>query len=249
MIPADPSSLIKKVSPYVNVYVVFWLVMGFIWWMHGYKESFLMVNSWHSPWLDYIMPHLTHLGDGALVISLLGLWVVRKNPALAVSMIAALILLTFMVQGLKEWIFSDWGRPLSVFKEGSAFHYVATEVLRFHAFPSGHSATAAALFAFPLLALHNRGQAVGLGGLAILSCLVCYSRVYIGVHFVGDIVVGSFIGMIAFFLSAQYIYPKLYSRLRKKPEAYVERLVRKLVWTFSILLILSFIHLYLVHYA
>jgi membrane-associated phospholipid phosphatase len=60
-------------------------------------------------------------------------------------------------------------------------------------FPSGHSATAFALFIG--FALFSRNNFLKLAFL-IIACIISYSRVYLAQHFLEDILTGSLIGTI-----------------------------------------------------
>ena len=60
-------------------------------------------------------------------------------------------------------------------------------------FPSDHATAAAAIVAaFGMKGLHGRASA-----LAVLALLVCLSRVYVGTHYVTDVLGGAAIGILA----------------------------------------------------
>lgn len=174
-------------------------------WAKGYEASFLWLNSFHHPIVDALMPHFTHIGEGAFMTALFVIIIRKKQPAVAVALAISMLLVLAIVSPLKHNVFEAWGRPLAYFDK-ETIHYVGLREWRSHAFPSGHSAAAACMFAFFALAW-QRPQGAMMWG--ILAALTAYSRVYLGVHFVGDILFGAGIGM---FISA-VVYGLFYNRL------------------------------------
>lgn len=136
---------------------------------------------WRSGWTL-----LTHLGGtvctvtAALLPSLLASGALRDA---AVRALAALVLSHVAVQLVKRTV----NRPRPSFSEGWAA--LATVPDRF-SFPSGHS-TAAMAVAFSY-ALAFPAFAVPLVGLAML---VGASRVFLGVHYPGDVVIGQLLAI------------------------------------------------------
>ncbi len=62
-----------------------------------------------------------------------------------------------------------------------------------YGFPSSHAANSFALVAFLSLLFKRKGMTVYLVLWALLNC---YSRIYLGVHYPGDILVGSILGLL-----------------------------------------------------
>lgn len=62
-----------------------------------------------------------------------------------------------------------------------------------YGFPSSHAANSFALVAFLALLFKRKGMTVYLVLWAILNC---YSRIYLGVHYPGDILVGTLLGLL-----------------------------------------------------
>lgn len=92
-------------------------LLGWLFWLLllvflGYEGSFLLLNGWHFPALDALMPHYTHLSDGAVLGGLVGLILARKNLSPALALIVALLMLPFVITLLKMYAFPDWSRPL-----------------------------------------------------------------------------------------------------------------------------------------
>lgn len=171
----------------------------------GYEGSFLWLNGVRTSWLDTLMPHLTHLGDGILLGSIAGIFLARKHSDKVISMITSLILVSLVIALLKNQFFSAWGRPLSVFEDGPDFFFIGLKELRNNSFPSGHSAAIGILCVWlAWIGAEKRWQQIFW---AVVGIAVCYSRVYIGVHFPADIMVGSMLAVVVFVITLLWIYP------------------------------------------
>lgn len=174
--------------------------------MKGYNESFLWLNSFHHPILDALMPHLTHIGEGAFLTAIFALLMRKTQPAVVVSLAVSMLLVLAIIGPLKHQTFEMWARPLAYFKK-ETFHYVALRDWYAYAFPSGHSAAAASMLAYFALVSQKEKWAVLIGLIAVFAA---YTRVYIGVHFLGDILVGLGVGM----LISATVFVLIYARLR-----------------------------------
>lgn len=152
-------------------------------------DMVLWLNGSHTPFLDKFFLYTTFVGDGlffAAVIIILLFWRIRYS-------IVGLVVFAssgLMTQLLKR-IF-DMPRPRGVMAE-SAIHFVEGATLyHHHAFPSGHTTTAFALFLF----LSAIIPAKYVGPLfAVLAVVVAFSRVYLAQHFYMDIYFGSMVGV------------------------------------------------------
>ncbi|MDP2189329.1 MAG: phosphatase PAP2 family protein [Sphingobacteriaceae bacterium] len=163
------------------------LVMG--------KESlFLQMNLYHHPWADVVAPWLTHLGDGLFALFFLVVFMLF-NYRLAVTALICFVSVLFITQFGKLVLFEDALRPFAYF-EAQGMTIRTIEGVKIHSnnsFPSGHSASVFALLSFLALRLTKKQW-----GLPLLLAAVCisYTRVYIAQHFYGDVLAGSFIGII-----------------------------------------------------
>jgi membrane-associated phospholipid phosphatase len=111
----------------------------------------------------------------------------RRTIAEVLPLFAGLLLAGLAVQVLKRIV--DVPRPLTVY--GTAVH-VLLHPLRQHAFPSGHSASIAALAAF---AVRRYGRVAW--PLVLLAILGGISRVYVGAHWTLDVAAGWAVGIAA----------------------------------------------------
>jgi membrane-associated phospholipid phosphatase len=192
--------------------ILFWIAGMMLLIFKGYKGSFLLLNSHYLTWLDFPLFLLTHIGNGLMIISILALvWQKDKLDLLSCAIISV-ILSGLMVQFLKINFFGSWSRPFVVFNQlNPPIHYLKNYVLRDDAFPSGHSTTIASVFTIVAFA-YRRKSRLFLLVLSLFAILIIYTRVYLGVHFLGDILAGSFLG-ITFSLLVLY---KLYSPIKAK---------------------------------
>jgi undecaprenyl-diphosphatase len=157
----------------------------------GYTQSFLILNSYHSAWLDYPMLILTMLGDAGFLAFLLIFLLIKKQPYQLTMLLMAIILSGIIAQLFKNFVFSNWVRPPFLFKE--QIHTVAHYLLYHRSFPSGHSTTVAAVFT--LLAYFRKNYKSEVILYAFLCTLIAYTRVYLGVHFLGDALAGILLGI------------------------------------------------------
>jgi undecaprenyl-diphosphatase len=155
-------------------------------------DPFLAVqHALAAPWLDPVMATLTTACEGwamALVAAVFVAW--RERRAAEILRVLAplylgLLLAGAAVQALKFLVASP--RPLAVL--GAAAVHVQLEPLYSNSFPSGHSASAAALATFALVRYRVRAWP-----LALLALLGGTSRVYVGAHWVTDVLGGWTVG-------------------------------------------------------
>lgn len=196
----------KSANRQIGIYYLTLLICGIpalgLLWAKGYNESFLWLNDIRFPLFDVLMPHYTHVGEGAFLTGLFALLMRKKQPAVVFSLTISMLLVLVIIGPLKHQLFETWARPLAYF-ERDAFHYIALRDRRAFAFPSGHSAAAVSMLTFFALAWPKPGGAVIMG---LLAALAAYSRVYIGVHFLGDILFGAGIGIMISLAVVQFLY-------------------------------------------
>lgn len=190
----------------IGIYLVGLSLVLIIW---GYQESFLVLNGHQTPWLDWPMFIITHLGDSMILASLLSLILVRKQPHTVLTMIVIVIITGLLGQVLKVTLFDGWDRPLKIFNESEIVHTMDNYRLFHNSFPSGHSITAMSAFTALIWCLNPRASYQILA--ALIAILITYSRIYLGVHFPGDVLAGSLTGI----LITLMIIPFIHSRLKR----------------------------------
>lgn len=215
MIPTFSSHL-KNVATSLISYLGIWLLfaagISVLLFRLGYYDSFLLLNSFRNSFLDSFMPHFTHVGEGVLLASLFSLMIVKQERALVKSLLLALLLMGLLLYLCKQLVFMDWDRPPVVFKYFEEIFYLSLGRERYNSFPSGHSAAIWMIMTF--IAFYFRNRSFWLPFLCgLLAASVAFSRVYIGVHFPGDILMGSFIGLSVAMLVLAIIYPRFQKEL------------------------------------
>ncbi len=195
---------IKLFLAFTGIYLIGFSIILVIF---GYHESFFVLNSNRTPWLDWPMFIITHLGDSMILASIITLLYVRQRPDTVLTVIVIVIITGVLGQVLKISLFDGWDRPLRVFNESSAVHTMENYRLFHNSFPSGHSITAMAAFTALLWCLKTSvfWQLI----FAIIAILITYSRIYLGVHFPGDVLAGSLVGIITTLLVIPFIYKRI----------------------------------------
>lgn len=190
-----PDSM-RASAPFLKRYaggMLIWsVIMSAVCLVLGYRYSFLWMQRDWGMFFDLILPHATHLADGAMVGGVLGMVYAVKKPSISLSLLISLLFVSLVIAILKNGIFPDWNRPASVFGEGD-IRLLSLGNEKYRSFPSGHSAAAACLGWFGCLLFPARWWAFFTLALTIF---MGWTRVYLGVHFPADVAVGLVVGLI-----------------------------------------------------
>ncbi len=161
----------------------------------------LVINGFHTEFLDKMMRYWTCFGDGLfLFILVLGLLTISFRYFF--TGLAAFSLSGLIAQILKHAFFSEFARPVKYFEIHHPGHQLylvpGVDMYTWLSFPSGHTATSFALFF--ALALLTRSRLLQILSL-IIALGVGYSRMYLSQHFLMDVVGGSILGVITGWLA------------------------------------------------
>jgi len=166
-------------------------------------ESFLWINNSHNRFLDFFMPPVTFLGDGifAVIISIL---MILYKIRYSIFLFLSYLLSGLFVQLLKRLIFSDFLRPVAYFRELGIEIYTlpGIEIPNHYSFPSGHTATAFALYLGISFFVRSWYWKLAL---LILAMIAGFSRIYLAMHFPVDVIAGSLIGVLVTFILFNWI--------------------------------------------
>jgi membrane-associated phospholipid phosphatase len=160
---------------------------------HAFDTSVLFaIQKLQQPWLTPIMVFITNIGDPTLLVSLcvivsIGL-VVRKQKSeamtVAIAAFGALGLNFLLKQLFERSRPALWSRVVDV---------------RFYSFPSGHAMLSIVIYGILGYLLttrypNQRGWIVL--GTSILIVLIGFSRLYLGVHWLTDVIAGYAAGFV-----------------------------------------------------
>jgi undecaprenyl-diphosphatase len=162
------------------------------------KELFLYLNSFHTPWLDPVMLLITEtLVWLPLYIFLLYLVVHHhpKNWWIVLIAIAITILLADQITSTLMKPYFARLRPSRDPALEALVHIVGDYRGGKFGFASSHAANTFGLATFFFLLMGKVRHWMWV--LFLWAAVITYSRIYLGVHYPGDIVIGSLIGMLA----------------------------------------------------
>jgi membrane-associated phospholipid phosphatase len=197
------------------VLAIFWVV-SLAWWVTmGYNGTFQWLNQIRYDALNYSSLYFfTNLADGIILPAFILIFFWRKDPALAIAFLVAFILTGGITQLGKRFIFEEWTRPPAVFRiDPSVVIFEPNPPLE-HSFPSGHATSVSTGGVFFAWGMYEwRRWLPGLIG--IFTVFLCFTRVFLGVHFPADIFIGSVIGSLGAVVVLLFGYPVLHNRLHK----------------------------------
>lgn len=145
-----------------------------------------------SPVLTRLLIWITRTGNGKTwfsvaialnVLSALGVRFIPEQQSFLRAMLCALLAWVLGTQ-IKKWV--GRARPFECVEGLST----AVSLPTCRSFPSGHAASAVAFFAGLLLIGHPWAAGVG-----VWASLVAFSRFYLGVHFITDLLGGAVLGV------------------------------------------------------
>ena len=160
----------------------------------GYWVKFF--NQFYPYGLADVFYWITQLGLGWFFVFFIVYFAYKKNWLLASSLTLAGLLNMVIVQVAKRHIFLKYYRPKVFF--GSEFEsFFHLEGFRYHAvksFPSGHTATAFALYGLLAFYFSSKEKSKLAASCWIFALLIGLSRVILMQHFYRDIYAGALIG-------------------------------------------------------
>ena len=168
-----------------------------------------------TPFLDNLFKAWTILAEEFSYLIIFAWLLYHKR--IAASMVPLLGIIVFLVMISLKALFGH-ERPWNYFQRNDTLHDViwmdGVEIIKgFNSFPSGHTLSAFALFGLLALVYANNKWVVG--SCFIIAAGVGISRIYLGQHFLKDILFGAFCGTCISTVIYLWIYQKLQPRMMR----------------------------------
>ena len=185
-----------KFNLFLILYIPVFLALGIIAWVFPREEIHMWMNGFHTGFWDVLMKGWTYLGDGVVVLIFCLLFLL-VSFRYTIGLLAAFAMGGLGAQFFKRVIFTNSARPVKYFEihgiDYDLYLVPGAEPHAWHSFPSGHTATAFAVFFALSLFLKSRWLQVAS---MVIATGVAISRIYLSQHFLMDVVAGSVVGVV-----------------------------------------------------
>lgn len=166
------------------------------------QQLFLFLNGMHSPVFDFIMYWLSDKIIWVPLYAWILYFLLRDNRNRIWLVLFSIIILVVLTDQISVQVFKNVFhrfRPCHQPQLEGLVHILNGHCGGKYGFISSHACNTAGVALFSGLMLRKRFRWL-LPSLIVWSMLIGYSRIYLGVHFPADVVVGFFVGGIIGFL-------------------------------------------------
>jgi undecaprenyl-diphosphatase len=177
------------------------------------EQLTIAINALHSPFFDVVMYNVSKTFIWIPFYALLIYFLFRQYGKQAWLKLAFIVLLVFLVDQSSVHLFKNVFmrlRPCHNPDVAPFLHLVNGKCGGQYGFISSHAANTFGLATF--LFFEMRSKYRWAGWLFLWSAIIAYSRIYLGVHYLGDVICGTLWGMIIgdfVFHSEQFVTKKL----------------------------------------
>lgn len=196
---------ILAVKPFIYLCLIFLLIAVLNLLFVDYDQIHFNIYNQHSPQVDFFFKYATNFGDGLFAVFVLLLICWFKPLKYFWLGVLSFAISGLLAQFIKKVIAPSALRPIKVYAMDKLHLIDGVVVNSYHSFPSGHTATAFALFMFLAYVFHKK-TFVQIG-FALLAVLVGFSRIYLTQHFLIDVLFGALFGILSYCIAC-YITEK-----------------------------------------
>jgi undecaprenyl-diphosphatase len=183
------------------------------------EQLFTYFNSHHSPYLDQVMFYMSKTYLWLPLYFFLAYLIFKhyKKDSLIIALCIALIITLSdqLTSGLMKPIFERL-RPSHEIHLADTIHLVNNYKGGLYGFASSHAANTFALITFIWLLFRSHYKKIS--WLFLWAFLIAYTRIYLGVHYPGDVIVGAFIGFLCGLVGFQ-LYRTALNTIQKRRAA------------------------------
>ncbi|MGJ3234761.1 phosphatase PAP2 family protein [Marivirga sp.] len=171
------------------------------------QQFFLWLNGLNADWLDPIMLFITKRNPWILLYALILFLVIRRLKWQSWSMILAFALLITLADQAASGFFKPFFERLRPCHEPAIqdLVHMVKGCGGQYGFASSHASNTFALAFFLWFIYRNNYAKIMIGWAVVVS----YSRIYVGVHYPGDIIMGAILGIIAAIITYQ-LYKRIF---------------------------------------
>ena len=177
------------------------------------KVITLAINSCHSPFFDNFFYIYTQTWTWLPAIVVLLVWMWRKWGVRSLYVVVGIALCILLSDQISSSLLKPLVarlRPTHNPEIADMIHIVNGYRGGLYGFVSSHAANAATFVTFTALIFRNNIYTILL---SLWAFLTAYSRVYLGVHYVGDVLGGALIGILVAVVVYVIFNKTLYSKL------------------------------------
>ncbi|MFQ3212492.1 MAG: undecaprenyl-diphosphatase [Marivirga sp.] len=182
------------------------------------QQLFLWLNGFHADWLDPMMLFITAKNTWIPLYLLIVVIFIRKLGWRSIYLLAACGLLILLADQSASGLFKPFFERLRPCHNPQIQDVVHTikHCGGQYGFASSHASNTFALATFLFLLYRNKWSKLMLGWAVVVS----YSRIYAGVHYPADILVGAILGALSAII-VYFLYRKYFSNDLQKIHSFI----------------------------
>jgi membrane-associated phospholipid phosphatase len=184
---------------FFNRIFIFFVALGWLPFLFFDKgQEILFINRYATPWLDFLMMNLTHLGKGYMWVFIIVMFLFIRFSQ-AITAVLVLMCNGVLIVIFKQLLFKGMARPIAYLPKESFYHLIdGFTYFTTNTFPSGHTMSAFTIAFF--LGYYIRDMRVS-AILMFYALLIGFSRMYLLLHFYADVYMGALAALMSFMLA------------------------------------------------